>query len=64
MEGVKNLESLRNAYQRIRNEGLATGITINTMVGDYPIKNPQVVTAVLDFLIREVNDQIKKEIEQ
>lgn len=63
MENVKNLEGLREAYQHIRGEGLATGITINTMVGDYPIRNPQVVTAVLDFLIREVNDQIKKEVE-
>ena len=64
MEDIRQLEKLRDAYQRIRGESLATGITINTLAGDYPIKNQQVVSAVLDFLIREVSDQIKKEIDK
>lgn len=53
------LEQLRESYQKIRNEKLATGITIRTMTGDFDIKNPQIVNAVLDFLIKEVTEQIK-----
>ena len=57
---VEQLVSLRDAYQRLRNENLATAVTINTLAGEYVIRNPQVVSAVLDFLIKEANDQIKK----
>ena len=57
---VKTLEELRNDFQRIRDEKMATGITIHTLIGDYPIKNQQVVVTVLDLLIKEANDQIRK----
>lgn len=58
------LNSLRDAYQRIRNEKLATGITVNTLSGNFDITNPQIVTAVLDFLIYEVSEQIKAQVNE
>ena len=58
------LNSLRDAYQRIRNEKLATGITVNTLSGNFDITNPQIVTAVLDFLIHEVSEQIKAQVNE
>ncbi len=63
-ETISNLKSLRDSYQRIRNEKMATGVTIHTLIGDYPIKNPQVIVTVLDLLIREANEQIRQLVNQ
>ena len=59
---IAKLALLREAYHKIRNEKLATGITIHTLSGDFHINNGQIVTAVLDFLIHEVNAQIRNEV--
>ncbi len=59
---LQKLKALREQYQKLRNEKLATGIVIKTMMGDFEVSNQQVVTAVLDFLTREVNEQIRQHI--
>lgn len=61
---IAKLALLREAYHKIRNEKLATGITIHTLSGDFDINNGQIVTAVLDFLIHEVNAQIRNEVNE
>ena len=57
---VEVLEQSREIYQSIRNEKLATGIIIQSRKGDYEIKNTLVINNVLDFLVKEINEQIKR----
>lgn len=61
---IAKLGMLREAYQKVRNEKLATGITIHTLTGNFDISNKQIVTAVLDFLIKEVTEQIKMQVNE
>ncbi len=63
-ETIKTLTALRDAYQKIRTEKLAKGIVINTLIGDYEITNQQIVATVLDLLIHEANEGIRKEVDR
>ena len=60
MADIKVLRELCGTYQKLRNEGLATGLVINTVIGDFVITNEQAVSTILDSLIKELNDQIKE----
>ncbi len=59
---VKSLESLREAYQKIREKKLASRVVIKTIIGDYQITNEQIVTTILDLLIHEANKRINQEV--
>lgn len=63
-EEIRKLRKVQEQYLQLRNEKLATGITIKTMIGSFEVNNQQMVTAVLDFLIREVSDQIKQKVDE
>ncbi len=63
-EEIRKLKKVQEQYLQLRNEKLATGITIKTMIGNFEVNNQQMVTAVLDFLIREVSDQIKQKVDE
>ena len=60
MADIEVLRELCGTYQKLRNECLATGLVINTVIGDFVITNEQAVSTILDSLIKELNDQIKE----
>lgn len=61
---LEKLKRLQEKYQQLRNEKLATDIVIHTLMGDFEVSNPHIVTAVLDFLIHEISEIIKQEIKE
>lgn len=61
---LNKLRSLQGKYLRLRNEKLATGIVIKSPCGNFEISNPSIIMGTLDFLIREISEQIKKSIDE
>lgn len=61
---LNKLRNLQGKYLRLRNEKLATGIIIKSPCGNFEISNPSVIMGTLDFLIREISEQIKKSIDE
>ena len=63
-EELEKLHKLQEKYMRLRNEKLATEVVIKSVCGSFEVTNPQVIMKVLDFLIREVGEQIKQYINE
>ena len=59
MDKLDKIKELNTQYKLLRNNGMVVEVKLLTNIGDYSIKNPNVISKVLDLLIRESQKQEK-----
>lgn len=62
MDKLDKIKELNTQYKLLRNNGMVVEVKFLTNIGDYSIKNPNVISKVLDLLIRESQKQIESEV--
>lgn len=62
-EELRTLYELNNNFKLIRNADLLICVTLSSSIGDVKISNRIVGNKILDLLIRETNESIKRKIE-
>ena len=62
MDKLDKIKELNTQYKLLRNNGMVVEVKLLTNIGDYSIKNPNVISKVLDLLIRESQKQIESEV--
>lgn len=64
MDKLDKIKELNTQYKLLRNNGMVVEVKLLTNIGDYSIKNPNVISKVLDLLIRESQKQIESEVNE
>lgn len=62
MDELDKIKELNTQYKLLRNNGMVIKVDLLTDIGIYTIKNANVVSKVLDLLIRESQKQIESEV--
>lgn len=62
MDELDKIKELNTQYKLLRNNGMVVEVKLLTNIGDYSIKNPNVISKVLDLLILESQKQIESEV--
>ena len=62
MDELDKIKELNTQYKFLRNNGMVVELKLLTNSGIYSIKNPNVISKVLDLLIRESQKQIESEV--
>ena len=62
MDKLYKIKELNTQYKLLRNNGMVVEVKLLTNIGIYSIKNPNVISKVLDLLIRESQKQIESEV--
>ena len=62
MDELYKIKELNTQYKLLRNNGMVVELKLLTNIGIYSIKNPNVISKVLDLLIRESQKQIESEV--
>ena len=62
MDKLDRIKELNTQYKLLRNNGMVVELKLLTNIGDYRIKNPNIISKVLDLLIRESQKQIESEV--
>lgn len=62
MDKLDKIKELNTQYKLLRKNGMVIKVDLLTDIGIYTIKNANVVSKVLDLLIRESQKQIKSEV--
>lgn len=59
---LNKIKELNEQYKVLRKTGMVVNVSLQTAVGSYNVKNPNIIGAVLDLLIRESQKQIESEV--
>lgn len=62
MDKLDKIKELNTQYKLLRKNGMVIKVDLLTDIGIYTIKNANVVSKVLDLLIRESKKQIESEV--
>ena len=62
MDKLYKIKELNTQYKLLRKNGMVIKVDLLTDIGIYTIKNANVVSKVLDLLIRESQKQIESEV--
>lgn len=62
MDKLDKIKELNTQYKLLRKNGMVIKVDLMTDIGIYTIKNANVVSKVLDLLIRESQKQIESEV--
>lgn len=62
MDELDKIKELNTQYKLLRNNGMVIKVDLLTDIGIYTIKNANIVSKVLDLLIRESQKQIESEV--
>lgn len=62
MDKLDKIKELNAQYKLLRKNGMVIKVDLMTYIGIYTIKNANVVSKVLDLLIRESQKQIESEV--
>lgn len=62
MDKLDKIKELNAQYKLLRKNGMVIKVDLLTDIGIYTIKNANVVSKVLDLLIRESQKQIESEV--
>ena len=62
MDKLYKIKELNTQYKLLRNNGMVVEVKLLTNIGDYRIENPNIISKVLDLLIRESQKQIESEV--
>ena len=62
MDDLDKIKELNTQYKLLRNNGMVVEVKLITNIGAYSIKNLNVISKVLDLLIRESQNQIESEV--
>ena len=62
MDKLDRIKELNTQYKLLRNNGMVVKVDLVTNVGTYVVKNPNIISKVLDLLIRESQKQIESEV--
>ena len=62
MDKLDKIKELNTQYKLLRKNGMVIKVDLLTDIGIYTIKNANVVSKVLDLLIRESQKQIESEV--
>ena len=62
MDELDKIKELNTQYKLLRNTGMVVKVDRVTNVGTYVVKNPIIISKVLDLLIRESQKQIESEV--
>ena len=62
MDKLEKIKELNTQYKLLRKNGMVIKVDLLTDIGIYTIKNANVVSKVLDLLIRESQKQIESEV--
>lgn len=61
---LDKIKELHQQYKILRKNGMVINISLETAVGAYNVRNPNVIGKVLDLLIRESQKQIESEVKE
>ena len=61
---LDKIKELHQQYKILRKNGMVVNISLETAVGAYNVRNPNVIGKVLDLLIRESQKQIESEVRE
>lgn len=64
MDKLDKMKELNTQYKLLRNNGMVVEVKLLTNIGTYSIKNQNVISKVLDLLIRESQKQIESEVNE
>lgn len=62
MDKLGKIKELNAQYKLLRKNGMVIKVDLLTDIGIYTIKNANVISKVLDLLIRESQKQIESEV--
>ena len=62
MDELDKIKELNTQYKLLRNNGMVVKVDLVSNVGTYVVKNPNIISKVLDLLIRESQKQIEIEV--
>lgn len=62
MDKLDKIKELNTQYKLLRKNGMVIKVELLTDIGIYTIKNANVVSKLLDLLIRESQKQIESEV--
>lgn len=62
MDKLDKIKELNAQYKLLRKNGMVIKVDLLTDIGIYTIKNANIVSKVLDLLIRESQKQIESEV--
>lgn len=62
MDKLDKIKELNTQYKLLRKNGMVIKVDLLTDIGIYTIKNVNVISKVLDLLIRESQKQIESEV--
>lgn len=61
MDKLDKIKELNTQYKLLRKNGMVIKVDLLTGIGIYTIKNANIISKVLDLLIRESQKQIESE---
>lgn len=61
---LEQIKELNTQYKILRKGGIVTEVSLKTNVADFPVRNPSIVSKVLDLLISESQKQIESEVKK
>lgn len=64
MDKLDKIKELNAQYKLLRKNGMVIKVDLLTDIGIYTIKNANIVSKVLDLLIRESQKQIESEVDK
>lgn len=62
MDKLDKIKELNTQYKLLRKNGMVIKVDLLTDIGIYIIKNANIISKVLDLLIRESQKQIESEV--
>ena len=62
MDKLEKIKELNTQYKLLRKNGMVIKVDLLTDIGIYTIKNANIISKVLDLLIRESQKQIESEV--
>lgn len=62
MDKLDKIKELNTQYKLLRKNGMVIKVDLLTDIGIYTIKNANIISKVLDLLIRESQKQIESEV--
>lgn len=62
MDKLDKIKELNTQYKLLRKNGMVIKVDLLTDIGIYTIKNSNIISKVLDLLIRESQKQIESEV--
>lgn len=61
---LEQIKELNTQYKILRKGGIVTEVSLKTNVADFLVRNPSIVSKVLDLLISESQKQIESEVKK